>query len=100
VIGFLVTLNKPFQIVTQDARMDGTRAAPIDDLIEFLSNPAVWTSLHFSKISPIADIENFGYGQPLVRRSAWSILHSLLRNCKGQSFMAPISHDLIVRLEL
>jgi hypothetical protein len=53
------------------------------DLMDVFCNPVLWTSLHHAEMSSIADLENFGWNQPAVRKSAWATLQSLLRQWKG-----------------
>lgn len=69
----------------EDSRDHGDDKA-LDDLMPLLSNSALWSSLHHSEVSPFVDIESFGSGQPVVRKSAWTLLQSLLRRYSGMSF--------------
>ena len=71
----------------QDTRAKSTSSTSLEDLPEFLSNPAVWTALHHAESSPIADMENFGFNQPIVRKAAWSSLQLLLQYWKGWSVL-------------
>ena len=45
-----------------------------------LANPALWSSLYCGKAPPFVETESFGFEQPVVRRSAWS----LLQTCKSK----------------
>ncbi|PCH44776.1 hypothetical protein WOLCODRAFT_154813 [Wolfiporia cocos MD-104 SS10] len=50
-----------------------------------LADPLLWTILHpvqHPPFSPSAD--GFGHDQPGVRSAAWSLLHTLLKTCKGR----------------
>ncbi|KAI0711424.1 hypothetical protein C8Q76DRAFT_677774 [Earliella scabrosa] len=49
-----------------------------------LANPALWSSLYHGRSPPFVDTESFGFEQPPVRRSAWSLLHTLNQTCKGR----------------
>ena len=56
-------------------------------------NPALWTSLHHAETSPFADLENFGWNQPVVRKSAWTTLQALLRYWKGTHSFRPSTNN-------
>ncbi|KAI0042795.1 hypothetical protein FA95DRAFT_1682318 [Auriscalpium vulgare] len=56
----------------------------LEDLLDLLSNPALWSSLHHAETCPFADIESFGLAQPPVRSAAWSLLQSLLSHWKAE----------------
>ena len=58
---------------------------PTSIFSDLFANSALWTSLHHAESSPIADVESFGFNQPVVRRSAWSLLQSLLKHRKRES---------------
>ncbi|EIW55564.1 ubiquitin-protein ligase RKR1 [Trametes versicolor FP-101664 SS1] len=60
---------------------EGTPA--IEDFLAPLANPALWSSLYHGTMPPFADTDSYGFGQPVVRRSAWSLLQTLLQRCKG-----------------
>ena len=49
-----------------------------------LANPALWSSLYCGKTPPFVETESFGFEQPVVRRSAWSLLQTLVQKCKGK----------------
>ncbi|KAF8151620.1 hypothetical protein B0H34DRAFT_801324 [Crassisporium funariophilum] len=49
---------------------------------DFFSNPALWSSLNSSEICPWVEMESFGFGQPNVRKAAWSLLQSLVTTHK------------------
>lgn len=49
----------------------------------FYSNPALWTILHPLQSCPWVDVESFGFAQPNVRKSGWSLVQTLLTLHKG-----------------
>ncbi|PPQ64462.1 hypothetical protein CVT24_008472 [Panaeolus cyanescens] len=53
-----------------------------DDLQDFLSNPALWTSISPLETSPWLAIESFGYQQPNVRKATWSLVNTILAKHK------------------
>lgn len=55
----------------------------IDEFLSPFTNIVLWTSLYHGKAPPFVDTEGFGYGQPVVRRSAWSLLQVLVQKFKG-----------------
>ncbi|KAH7909880.1 hypothetical protein BJ138DRAFT_1154228 [Hygrophoropsis aurantiaca] len=57
-------------------------AKDLDDLKDFLCNPALWTCLHSAEDCSFIHIQSFGFGQPQVRQSAWNLLWSLLNQWK------------------
>ncbi|KAI0646534.1 hypothetical protein C8Q79DRAFT_910042 [Trametes meyenii] len=59
-----------------------------DDFLAPFANPALWSSLYHGKAPPFVDTESFGYAQPVVRRSAWSLLQILVQRCKP--YMRPL----------
>ncbi|KAF8875235.1 hypothetical protein BD779DRAFT_1613454 [Infundibulicybe gibba] len=59
-------------------------SATTEDLIHFVSNPALWTSLNSVENSPLVDIESFGFAQPVVRKSCWTFLQTLLQYWNGE----------------
>ncbi|KAI0747035.1 hypothetical protein C8Q80DRAFT_1178930 [Daedaleopsis nitida] len=61
----------------------GERSDNVDDLLSTLANPALWSSLYHGRSPPFVDAESFGFEQPVVRRSAWSLLQTLLQTCQG-----------------
>ncbi|PIL27721.1 hypothetical protein GSI_10874 [Ganoderma sinense ZZ0214-1] len=55
----------------------------VDDVfLQPLTNPALWSSLYCGKTPPFVETESFGFEQPVVRRSAWSLLQTLVQKCK------------------
>jgi hypothetical protein len=58
--------------------------------MDLFCNPALWTSLHHAETSPLADLESFGWNQPVVRKSAWTTLQVLLRYWKGALSFRPL----------
>lgn len=54
-----------------------------DGYLSSLANPALWSSLYHGRSPPFVKTESFGFEQPVVRRSAWSLLQTLARTCKG-----------------
>lgn len=54
-----------------------------DEFLSTLANPALWSSLYHGRSPPFVDAESFGFEQPVVRRSAWSLLQTLLQTCQG-----------------
>ena len=66
-----------------ETRHKSSKERTIDDLMDLFCNPALWTSLHHAETSPLADLENFGWNQPVVRKAAWITLQTLLRHWKG-----------------
>ena len=73
-----------------DARAKNAGSESLQDLMDMLSNPALWSSLHYADACPFVDMESFGLAQPVVRTSAWSLLLVLLQHWKGVLF-----HDSI-----
>ncbi|TFK41660.1 hypothetical protein BDQ12DRAFT_678315 [Crucibulum laeve] len=55
-----------------------------EDTLSFLSNPVLWTALHHAESCPWVEIENFGFSQPIVRKSAWGLVQTLLVSQKTQ----------------
>lgn len=51
---------------------------------EILSSPLLWTSLYCGERPPTDDSECFGFEQPIVRRTAWNLLLSVLEYRKGK----------------
>ncbi|KAI0634826.1 hypothetical protein C8Q77DRAFT_1277694 [Trametes polyzona] len=78
-------LNAKFS--TSEKARDKERASEtepsIDEFLAPLANPALWSSLYHGQNPPFADSEGFGFGQPVVRRSAWSLLQTVLQRCRG-----------------
>ena len=67
-----------------------------NEFLAAFANPALWSALYWGKVPPFADTESFGYEQPVVRRSAWSLVQCLIQRCKGgsrsnQSYMCSCS---------
>src|SRR6201992_3156063 len=52
---------------------------------ETLSSPLLWTSLYCGEQPPTDDSECFGFEQPIVRRTAWNLLLSVLEERKGKA---------------
>lgn len=64
---------------------DGVKKEGVGDaFLGPLANPALWSSLYCGKRPPFVDTESFGFEQPVVRRSAWSLLQTLVQRCKGK----------------
>ena len=61
----------------------------LEAIEETLSSSLLWTSLHCGEQSPSDDPECFGFEQPIVRRTAWSLLLSILQERKGKSVTVP-----------
>lgn len=74
----LLDLTWPTETVQKD---------PSDDLVEFFKNPAFWSSLHHAGQCSFVDLESFGFGQPNVRKAAWTLVQTLLRTWKGRFFL-------------
>ncbi|KAI9062239.1 hypothetical protein FKP32DRAFT_1593812 [Trametes sanguinea] len=71
---------------------------PVDDFLSPLANHALWSSLYHGKTPPFVDTEGFGYGQPVVRRSAWSLLQTLLQRCKAHCGpLLPVLSSAVLR---
>ncbi|EJF63887.1 hypothetical protein DICSQDRAFT_145362 [Dichomitus squalens LYAD-421 SS1] len=69
-----------------------------DAFFEPLANPALWSSLYYGKVPPFVDSESFGFEQPVVRRSAWSLLQTLVQKCKAQlESLVPVLSSAILR---
>ncbi|GLB39355.1 putative ring finger [Lyophyllum shimeji] len=69
-------------------------AEPPEDILNFVKNPALWSSLHHAERCPFIDIESFGHGQHNVRKSAWALLQTLLSVPKAR--MEPLLPTLSV----
>ncbi|KAK7439775.1 hypothetical protein VKT23_017349 [Stygiomarasmius scandens] len=53
--------------------------------LSFFTNPALWSILHHASKPPFSfDIEGFGSGQPIVRRTGWSFVASVLKAFRGK----------------
>ncbi len=50
-----------------------------------IPNPALWSALCSAGNCPFAELESFGYAQPIVRKSAWALLQSTVRLPKGKN---------------
>ncbi|KAG5352362.1 hypothetical protein C0989_002683 [Termitomyces sp. Mn162] len=55
-----------------------------NEVLEFFKNPALWSSLYHAERCPFVSVEGFGHGQPNVRKSAWTLILSLLSAPKLQ----------------
>jgi hypothetical protein len=51
---------------------------------ETFSSSLLWTSLYCGEQPPTDDSECFGFEQPIVRRTAWNLLLSVLEERKGK----------------
>ncbi|KAI0777188.1 hypothetical protein BD413DRAFT_171550 [Trametes elegans] len=82
-----------------NTRNEGTSEIPTtdDEFMAPFANPALWTSLYHGKHPPFADTESFGYGQPVVRRSAWALLQSLVRKCQAHLLSLPVLSSAVLR---
>lgn len=63
-----------------------TSTAISSDMLNFLKNPLLWSSLHHAAQYPSAnswDGESFGFAQPGVRKAAWALVGTLLKTSKG-----------------
>lgn len=68
-----------------ESRAKNVNLASLEDILPLLSQPALWSSLHHTETSPLGpDLESFGFRQPVVRKSAWALVQSLLKNWKAQ----------------
>ncbi|KZT28004.1 hypothetical protein NEOLEDRAFT_1059411 [Neolentinus lepideus HHB14362 ss-1] len=68
------------------------------DFSEILTNPALWTSLYDGGTAPWADVPSFGHNQPVVRRTAWMLLQSIVGHWKGSSFeLFPVISTAVLR---
>ncbi|KAI0305195.1 hypothetical protein B0F90DRAFT_1702407 [Multifurca ochricompacta] len=56
----------------------GHGPSSLEDLFEILSDARLWSSLHHAQTCPFANVESFGYGQPVVRSYAWTLLLAML----------------------
>ena len=57
-----------------------------EDLVNFLSNPALWTSIYPNEAAPwipSGELEAFGVGQPNVRKAAWNLVQRVIGLNKG-----------------
>ncbi|KAI8986673.1 hypothetical protein BD414DRAFT_460911 [Trametes punicea] len=54
-----------------------------DEFLSPLLNHVLWSSLYHGKTPPFVETESFGFGQPVVRRSAWSLLQTLMQSCRA-----------------
>ncbi|KAI0336704.1 hypothetical protein GY45DRAFT_1377084 [Cubamyces sp. BRFM 1775] len=73
-------------------------AAPtIDEFLSPFTNVVLWTSLYHGKVPPFVDTEGFGYAQPVVRRSAWSLLQVLVQKYKDHldTFLPTLSSAVL-----
>ena len=70
------------QAVVPSSEEDAERTSR-DEFLAAFANPALWSSLYCGKNPPFVEAESFGYEQPVVRRSAWSLLQLLVQKCKG-----------------
>jgi len=57
-----------------------------EDLLAFYSNPVIWSALSPLEICPWIGIESFGYAQPNLRKSAWTLLQTLLTSHLSKFF--------------
>ncbi|KAF8198654.1 hypothetical protein BJ912DRAFT_1055525 [Pholiota molesta] len=62
----------------------GSTATLTDDLLEFYSNPALWSVLHPAETCPWVEMESFGYAQPNVRKAGWNLLQTLIDSHKDR----------------
>ncbi|KAF9477335.1 hypothetical protein BDN70DRAFT_881303 [Pholiota conissans] len=60
----------------------GSMTTLTKDLLEFYSNPALWSILHSTESCPWVDMESFGYAQPNVRKTGWNLIQTLLDSHK------------------
>ncbi|KAF5370318.1 hypothetical protein D9758_006910 [Tetrapyrgos nigripes] len=70
--------------------------------LSFFSNPALWSILHHAVTPPFLppNIEGFGAGQPIVRKSAWALVQSVLKASKDKpqlNEILPILSTAILR---
>ncbi|KAI3605699.1 delta 9-fatty acid desaturase [Moniliophthora roreri] len=75
------------------------RKPPMSDLGSFFSDHALWSSLHHAPICPFwahGAQESFGAGQPNVRKTAWTLMHALLKGVKASN--EPIPERLLSTL--
>ncbi|KAI0371298.1 hypothetical protein BV20DRAFT_1035310 [Pilatotrama ljubarskyi] len=77
-------LNAKFSPLVNIKEENVSQSTPsFDEFLSPLANLALWSSLYHGKTPPFVETEGFGYGQPVVRRSAWSLLQTLLQNCSA-----------------
>ncbi|KAH9887215.1 hypothetical protein C8Q73DRAFT_713250 [Cubamyces lactineus] len=69
----------------------------VDEFLSPCTNIVLWTSLYHGKAPPFVDTEGFGYGQPVVRRSAWSLLQVLVQKFKAhmETFLPALSSAVL-----
>lgn len=80
--------NRAAEKARANATEDEAEGAEKEDaFIEPLANAALWSSLYYGKTPPFVDTESFGFEQPVVRRSAWSLLQTLVQKCKSEICM-------------
>ncbi|KAI0945042.1 hypothetical protein AcV7_001681 [Taiwanofungus camphoratus] len=69
-----------------------------DEFLKPFSNPALWSSLYHARMPPFVQVESFGFNQPGLRSSAWSLLQTLLRTCKGHlKTLLPVLSTAVLR---
>jgi hypothetical protein len=61
----------------------GEKTLP-DSTIKLLSLEITWTGLYHAEHAPfIRQVESFGFGQPAVRRSLWTLVQKLIQKKRG-----------------
>ncbi|CDO70174.1 hypothetical protein BN946_scf184774.g2 [Trametes cinnabarina] len=76
---------------------DETAASP-EQFLSPLGNHALWSSLYHGKTPPFVDAESFGFGQPVVRKSAWGLLQTLLQRCRAHcAALLPVLSSAVLR---
>ncbi|KAF8634833.1 hypothetical protein AX17_004084 [Amanita inopinata Kibby_2008] len=69
-----------------------------ESMTPFFLNPAFWSALCPMESCPFADTESFGYAEPAVRKSAWSLLQCILRLPKERVLpLIPVLSSAVLR---
>jgi hypothetical protein len=65
-----------------------------------LADPVLWTVFFHGQTAPLRNVdhvESFGHGQPVVRRTAWLLLQTLLQKIKGW-LQSPIHAHQVLKI--
>ncbi len=67
----------------QLVRNDGKK---LEEFVRPLENPLLWSTLYHAQHAPFVheDVQALGYGQPAVRRAAWSFLTFIVSNATSK----------------
>ncbi|GBE89079.1 hypothetical protein SCP_1500820 [Sparassis crispa] len=69
-----------------------------EELLAPFSNPVLWSALYHLQTPPFVQVQSAGYGQPNVRKAAWSLLQTLLRTCRGHlKTQLPVLSSAVLR---